>query len=401
MSEDNSTAHSVVIDGLYKIFGDEPKEALRLAETGLDRQEIQEQSGQLLALRDISLSVNEGEIFVIMGLSGSGKSTLLRCVNRLHEPTFGQIKVRGQDISVLSHKELLDFRRKTFGMVFQNFALFPNRSVLENVEFGLEIQGKPKEERHRLCREAVGKVGLQGWEDKHTSELSGGMQQRVGLARALAVNPHILLMDEPFSALDPVIRTHLQDELLSLHQGQPKTILFVTHDLNEAIRLGDRIAILDSQGRLVQLGKPKEIILHPADEYVEEFVQDVDRPAALRVESAMRKAPCILNDDMSSEQAAETMRRNHVDFAPVLNNSNRDEGNLLGMVGLRDLEKGESGRLKKFVVDVPSVAATDRIKDILPYILESDDIVLPVMGEEGSLEGVVGCGDVARLLKEA
>ena len=278
----------ITVEHVYKVFGDAPSTALPKLTDHKTREQIKEETGQLVALRDITFSVNEGEIFVMMGLSGSGKSTLLRCINRLHEITSGLIRVNETDIDRLTPHQLREFRRHNFGMVFQHFALFPHRTVLENVVFGLEIQGISAEQRYTRGYEVLETVGLSKWAENRTRELSGGMQQRVGLARALAVDPEILLMDEPFSALDPLIRTGLQDELLKLHSNMGKTILFVTHDLNEAIRIGDRIAILNDQGKVVQIGDPETILLHPADQYVQDFLGDVDRPSVIRAESIMQ-----------------------------------------------------------------------------------------------------------------
>ncbi len=334
----------IEIRRLYKAFGDRPELAVNTAQASpeLDQRALKDRTGQFLALRDISLTVRPGEIFVIMGLSGSGKSTLLRCVNRLQETTAGQVLVDGTDVYRLSAAELRRFRRQHFGMVFQHFALLPHRSVLENAVLGLEIQEMPRPARYRRGREVLKVVGLEHWADSPTGELSGGMQQRVGLARALAVDPEILLMDEPFSALDPLIRTDLQDELLKLHREMAKTVLFVTHDLNEAIKLGNRIAILDQEGRLVQTGRPEEIVLAPANEYISRFLGDVDRPAVIRAESAMRAA------------SAEADRRR-------------------------------------------SVNRLSPIKDLLPLVLESAEPVA-VVDDDGRLLGEITRQEVARIL---
>ncbi len=278
---------SIIVKDLYKIFGKDTREALTLTKNGESRETINEKTGQLVALKKINFEVKTGEIFVIMGLSGCGKSTLLRCINRLHEPTEGSVIIEGQNINELNHKELIQLRRHVFGMVFQHFALFPHRTVLENVQFGLELQGTPEQERIKKSKDALLQVGLENWAEKTIDSLSGGMRQRVGLARALSVDPKILLMDEPFSALDPLIRVKMQEELLRLQNNIKMTTVFVTHDLNEAVRLGDRIAILNPQGELVQVDTPQNILLNPFDQYVKEFVKDVDRPSALRAETIM------------------------------------------------------------------------------------------------------------------
>jgi glycine betaine/proline transport system ATP-binding protein len=287
MAAEHANTNKLAVSHLTTVFGENRRDALYLMEQGHSREEIMQRTGATVALRDISFSVAAGEIFVIMGLSGSGKSTLLRCLNRLIESTRGSITVDGQEVTQFSNDELTRYRRESLGMVFQNFALFPNRSVARNVAFGLEIQGTDATTRERRVNDVLEVVGLTKWADAPVSSLSGGMQQRVGLARALAIDPEILLMDEPFSALDPLIRTQMQDELLRLERELQKTIIFITHDLNEAIKVGDRIAIINSEGQLVQIGTPEEILLSPADAYVERFIGDVDRPAVVRVESVM------------------------------------------------------------------------------------------------------------------
>ncbi len=250
------------VKGLTRVFGPDPDKALELHRSGRSKQEIYEETGATLALNNVSLDIMPGEIFVLMGLSGSGKSTLLRCINRLIEPTAGEIRINGEDIVGMSQDELRETRRRRLGMIFQNFALLPHRTVLENVAFGLEIQGVPADERSRKAEEVLQMVGLGGYGGSMPSGLSGGMKQRVGLARALTSDPDILLMDEAFSALDPLIRREMQDELLDLQQRLAKTIIFVTHDLDEALKLGDRIALM-KDGAIVQVGTPEEILTNP------------------------------------------------------------------------------------------------------------------------------------------
>jgi len=266
-------------DGLYKIFGDQPERARTLAnEEGCSKSEVKEATGSVIAVNDATFAVESEEIFVVMGLSGSGKSTLLRCMNRLVEPTFGRVYVHEEEITAVDDERLRDLRRTKMSMVFQNFGLFPHRSVLGNVEYGLEVSGMDLDERRSKARRTLETVGLSGYEDSDPSDLSGGMQQRVGLARALVTDPEILLMDEAFSALDPLIRSEMQDELLDLQDRlEPAcTILFVTHDLDEALKMGDRIAIM-KEGRIAQTGSPTQILTDPADDYVRSFVQNVDR----------------------------------------------------------------------------------------------------------------------------
>ncbi|MEV4015182.1 glycine betaine/L-proline ABC transporter ATP-binding protein [Nonomuraea angiospora] len=272
------------VRGLWKVFG--PK-AGRVVGSTLSRTELKEQTGCVAAVRDVSFSVRRGEVFVVMGLSGSGKSTLVRCLTRLIEPTAGEIVLDGEDIRTADARKLRELRRHRMAMVFQHFGLLPHRCVLENVAFGLEIRGTPKKERYERAREVLGLVGLTGFENSYPDQLSGGMQQRVGLARALAADPEVLLFDEPFSALDPLIRREMQNEVIRLHHEVGKTMIFITHDLSEALKLGDRILIM-RDGELVQVGTPDEVVGAPADEYVANFVSDVPRSRVLTLSWIMR-----------------------------------------------------------------------------------------------------------------
>lgn len=278
---------------LTKVFGAERNTALKLLEQGANKEEVLQKTGCNVGVNRVSLTIGEGELFVIMGLSGSGKSTLLRCINRLIEPTSGSIMIGGQEITQLEKTPLLQFRQKKTAMVFQQFALFPHRTVLDNVAFGLEIQKVDKEERRRVAAEKLALVGLEGYGQQYPGNLSGGMQQRVGLARALANDPDILLMDEAFSALDPLIRDEMQNELLALQETLHKTIVFITHDLNEALKLGDHIALM-KDGALVQVGTPEEIVSSPADEYVERFVRGVDVSKVFTASDVMKRPSPLL-----------------------------------------------------------------------------------------------------------
>lgn len=283
---------SIELEGVYKIFGDEPEEALGMIDKGASKDEVREETGQVIGVQDISFEIRDNELFVIMGLSGSGKSTLLRCVNRLVEPTKGRVTLHSDgedyDITTAGQEKLREIRETQVSMVFQNFALFPHRTVLENVGFGLEIQGVNQEERKKKSKELIEVVGLEGFGDSYPSQLSGGMQQRVGLARGLATGAEILLMDEPFSALDPLIKVEMQDELLDLMENMQRTVLFVTHDLDEALKVGDRITIMDG-GKMVQKGSPEEIIVNPKTEYVADFVENADPSDVLRSETVAEK----------------------------------------------------------------------------------------------------------------
>ncbi|NIZ02481.1 quaternary amine ABC transporter ATP-binding protein [Thalassospira lucentensis] len=277
----------IEIRNIFKIFGPTPDTGLSLARGGVNKDEILARTGNTVGLHDVSLSIEQGETFVVMGLSGSGKSTLIRHLNRLIDPTAGQVTFGGEDILAMDIPTLNAFRRKRLGMVFQRFGLLPHRNVIDNVAYGLEIQGVDRSTRQEAAAKWISRVGLAGYESKFPDQLSGGMQQRVGLARALATDPEVLLMDEAFSALDPLIRSDMQDELMKLQEELHKTIVFITHDLDEALKIGDRIAIL-KDGKLVQVGRPEEIILHPADAYVEAFTRDVNRGRVIRARSIMR-----------------------------------------------------------------------------------------------------------------
>ena len=279
----------IEINNVYKIFGNTPSEVLPMVKEGATKEEVLEKTGHTVGLDNVSISIQEGETFVCMGLSGSGKSTLIRHLNRLIDPTDGDIIVDGTNVMELDEQQLIDFRKNELSMVFQRFGLFPHKTVIENVGYGLEIQGMAIEDRKQKAMAQIESVGLQGFEDQYPNQLSGGMQQRVGLARALATNPQILLMDEAFSALDPLIRSDMQNQLIELQSQLKKTIVFITHDLDESLRLGDHIGILNG-GRLVQAGTPEQIIMNPADDYVEAFVKDVNRAKVLRAKTVMVKA---------------------------------------------------------------------------------------------------------------
>ncbi|MFG3172756.1 glycine betaine/L-proline ABC transporter ATP-binding protein [Streptomyces sp. NPDC048200] len=280
------------VQNLWKVFGPKADRVPGDPElASLDAAELREATGCTAAVRDVSFDVRKGEVFVVMGLSGSGKSTLVRCLTRLIEPTSGRLAIDGEDVLAMDKGRLRELRRHRAAMVFQHFGLLPHRSVLDNVAYGLEIQGVPREERRAKAAEVVAKVGLEGMEQRRPGQLSGGQQQRVGLARALAVDPEVLLFDEPFSALDPMIRRDMQEEVVRLHHEEGRTMVFITHDLSEALRLGDRIALM-RDGRIVQLGTPEEIVGSPADDYVREFVRDVPREQVMTVRTAMRPGDC-------------------------------------------------------------------------------------------------------------
>ena len=305
----------LVAEHVFKVFGRKAKEGVRRVEEGADREELRAE-GTTAAVIDASFAVEPGELFVVMGLSGSGKSTLLRLLNGLAEPTSGRVLFDGGDLTALSPKALRDLRSHHLGMVFQHFALFPHRSVLENAGYGLEVQGRPRREREERAAAALEMVGLAGWEKSWPDELSGGMQQRVGLARALATDADVLLMDESFSALDPLIRRDMQDQLLDLQQRLRKTIVFITHDLNEAMRLGDRVAVM-RDGRIVQIGTAQDILVDPADDYVAGFVQDVDRSRVLTAASIMEEPRVTVGPGDEPRAAIRALHANRASAAFV------------------------------------------------------------------------------------
>ena len=378
----------IEIKDLYLVFGNEKQKALKMLKEGKTKSEILKATGCTVAVKDANLSINEGEIFVIMGLSGSGKSTLLRCINRLIRPTSGEVIINGTDIAKVSDKELLQIRRKELAMVFQNFGLLPHRSVLHNIAFGLELQGVKKGEREQKAMESMQLVGLKGYENQMVSELSGGMQQRVGLARALANNPEVLLMDEAFSALDPLIRVQMQDELLTLQSKMKKTIVFITHDLSEAIKLGDRIAIM-KDGEIVQIGTSEEILTEPANAYVERFVENVDRSKIITASSVMVDKPIVARlKKEGPEVLIRKMRERNLTVLPVVDSNNL----LVGEVRLNDLLKLRKEQIRSIesVVrhEVHSVLGDTVLEDILPLMTKTNSPIW-VVNENREVEGVV------------
>ena len=281
----------ITCTNIWKLFGPDEKRIIKNLDKNLSIKEVQEKTGHVVAVKDVSFSIQKGETFVVMGLSGSGKSTLVRCLTRLIEPTAGTVMMDDQDVTKMGTSELLDLRRNKMSMVFQHFGLFPHRTVLENIGYGLEIRGTKKQERTDKSMEVLKMVGLEGWHNNYPRELSGGMQQRVGLARAMAVDPEILIFDEPFSALDPLIRREMQDELLDIQQKLQRTMVFITHDFLEAIKMGDHIAIM-KDGEISQVGTPEEIVANPVDQYVKDFCEDVPKYKVLSAGKVMREECC-------------------------------------------------------------------------------------------------------------
>lgn len=380
---------------LSKIFGKRQKAALEMVKAGKSKSEIFKKTGATVGVYDASFEVKEGEIFVIMGLSGSGKSTLVRMLNRLIEPSTGSILLGGKDISTMSAEQLREVRRHDINMVFQSFALFPHKTILENTEFGLELRGVPKEKRQELAERALDNSGLLDFKDQYPDQLSGGMQQRVGLARALANSPKILLMDEAFSALDPLIRREMQDELLDLQDSMKQTIIFISHDLNEALRIGDRIALM-KDGQIMQIGTGEEILTNPANDFVREFVEDVDRSKVLTAQNIMIK-PLTTTIELDGPQVA--LNRMHNEEVSMLMATNRRRqlvGSLTADVAIEARKKGLP--LSEVIDrDVRTVSKDTVITDIMPLIYDSS-APIAVTDDDNRLLGVVIRGRVIEAL---
>ena len=380
----------VDVQGLWKVFGDDPERALEPAHHAKSRSEIQNELGLVVGLRDVSFSVDQGQIFVVMGLSGSGKSTLVRALIRLVEPTRGSVHIDGEDVLSYSPSQLMQFRRQKIAMVFQNYGLLPHRSVLDNVALGLEIRGIDKETRYQMASESIDTVGLSGWEDYRPSEMSGGMQQRVGLARALAVDPEILLMDEPFSGLDPLIRRELQDELISLQTKLHKTIVFITHDLDEALKIGDRIAVM-RDGEIIQEGSPEEIVTLPTDEYVTEFVQDVSRAKVIQAQAIMQEAEVVVYERQGPRAALHIMDSHSLEAVFLIARDFTLRGVLTKDRAMELVDEGRRS-LEGAEVDPATTTTPDAIiDDIIPIAAQSRHPIA-VVGETQALLGEIRRG---------
>lgn len=381
---------------LSKIFGRQTKLAASLLEKGKSKEEILKETGCTVGVNRANFEVKEGEIFVIMGLSGSGKSTLVRLLNRLIEPTSGHVYVDGDDIATLKVEQLREVRRKKMSMVFQKFALFPHRTVLENTAYGLEVQGQPKEKREKKALDSLELVGLKGYVHQYPDQLSGGMQQRVGLARAFANDADILLMDEAFSALDPLIRKDMQDELLELHGTMKKTIIFITHDLDEALRIGDRIALM-RDGSIVQLGTPEEILMNPVNDYVERFVEDVDFSKVFTAEHVMKRAESITLDKDGVRVALKRMENQGLSSIYVVNRNKK-------LIGAITAEKA-SDAVKSGIEDINELLEKDIVKTKLDTPLHDlfehtsvASIPVAVVDEQDRLRGVIVRGAILAAL---
>ncbi len=386
---ESAAGPQIVIKDLWKVYGRDPKRVLKKDLREKSKEEIQKKTGCIVGMRNINLTVEKGQFYILMGLSGSGKSTLVRNLIRLVNPTSGTITINNENITKMSHDQLLQFRRKTFGMVFQHYGLLPHLTVLDNAAYGLKVKGLPKGERYAKAMQTLETVGLKGWEDYYPGSLSGGMQQRVGLARALANDPEILLMDEPFSGLDPLIRRQMQDELVELQDKLQKTIIFVTHDLHEALKLGDRIAIMRN-GEVVQEGTPEEIVTQPADDYVQEFVRDASPAKVLTAGSIMEPPKVLLYGWEGPKTALTLLRSNKRNAAFVVTKGHK----LLGVAQDKKLEnlleKGEaSGGIPESILrKVPTVSEDTILEDMFSIISENPYPV-PVVDDTGKLKGVV------------
>ncbi len=383
------------VENLYKVFGDNPKSIIPMIEAGKSKDDILAETGHTVGLKEINLQIEKGQIYVIMGLSGSGKSTLIRHFNRLIDPTVGKIIVEGTDVMELNEKELEQFRRHRMSMVFQRFGLMPHRTVIESVAYGLTVQGVDKAERQKKAQEWLDTVGLGGYENQYPSQLSGGQQQRVGLARALCTDADILLMDEAFSALDPLIRSEMQDQLIELQEKLHKTIIFITHDLDEALRLGDRIAIL-KDGELVQEGAPEDILLSPATDYVEAFVKDVNRARALTVETVMRP-PAHRITALTIDDALSQMKKLSGNYGYYVTKDGYQ-----GVLLQEKLEKaakldGSSPVGDALFEEVDPLSPDSVLEEIIPETMESN-YPLPVVDEEGDLQGSLPRSSIAEVL---
>lgn len=377
------------VKNLYKVFGETPDEAFTLLEQGLDKDQIFDKTGLTVGVKDVSLSINEGEIFVIMGLSGSGKSTLVRLLNRLIEPTRGHVFLNGKDIAVIPDEELRAVRRNNISMVFQNFALMPHMSVIENAAFGLELSGVDLDKRNEAARKALARVGLENQCESYPDELSGGMKQRVGLARALATDPDILLMDEAFSALDPLIRTEMQDELIRLQNDDRRTIVFISHDLDEAMRIGDRIAIMQD-GVVVQVGTPDEILQNPANDYVESFFSGVNVADVYSAKDIARKKPAAVfkKGETDGPAAALQILSDHDrDYGVVVDKSNKYAG-IVSVDSLKAAYKEHRPLSSALLADTLSLHADTPVSELISQVADVPYAV-PVVSDDGFYHGVI------------
>ena len=400
-SRDEASGPIIKVDSIWKVFGRNADRVLDPVNSGKSKSEIQSELGAVVGLHDVSFEVQKGQTFVIMGLSGSGKSTMVRCLIRLIEPTAGNIVIDGSDITAMSDKELMEFRRGKVAMVFQHYGLMPHRSVLENASWGLQVQGVPEPERQSRTSEILEMVGLRGWEEAYPRQLSGGMQQRVGLARALVVDTDILLMDEPFSGLDPLIRRQMQDELLRLQEDLQKTIVFITHDLNEALKLGDRIAIMQD-GRIVQTGSPEDIVLRPEDEYVGDFTQDVRLESVLTASKVMVPPKATVLGHQGPRAALHTIADSDGDAAWIVD---RRQG-YIGLLTIARANQALRAGINRLDLGLGYVdqnyeaVSPDTRFDVLIPLAMASDYPIPVTDADNKLVGEIHRSALAEALAE-
>lgn len=386
------------VKSLYKIFGEQPEKVFKLLEKGHDRASILKKTGQTLGVHGVDLAIHEGEIFVVMGLSGSGKSTLVRLFNRLIEPTRGQVLIDGEDIAAISDSELRQVRRKKISMVFQSFALMPHLSVLENAAFGLELAGVPLLERQESARQALNQVGLGQWVDSFPDALSGGMKQRVGLARALANDPDILLMDEAFSALDPLIRTEMQDELLKLQASHQRTIVFISHDLDEAMRIGDRIAIMQD-GQVIQVGTPDEILSQPANDYVRAFFRGVDLANVFSARDIVSRKQMPLIKKHTTDGPGNALRQlkdQEREFGYVVDRSRRFLG-VVSVESLGQVVKNKGSLEQALLADIQPILGDTSLNELISQVA-SAPCQVPVVEEDGTYLGLISKANLLNTL---
>jgi len=385
--------YKIQIKDLTLVFGKNKERALKMLDEGASIQEIREKTSLAVGVNNVSLDIEEGEMFVIVGLSGSGKSSLIRCMNLLNIPTRGELLIDGENIVDYDKEQLRELRRKKVAMVFQHFGLLSHRTVLKNVEYGLEVQGVEETQRKKKSLEAIELVGLAGWEDYYPRQLSGGMKQRVGLARALTNEPEILLMDEPFSALDPLIRRDMQKELLTIEDYMDKTIVFITHDMNEAFRLGDRVALL-KDGELVQMGKPREFFENPANDYVKAFIEDVDKSRILRVRTVMKKPVLVAKKGQNRLDLIGEMEKAELEHCYVTD----AESNLIGYVELEKLKNIQMETIDKCIDrNYEEINRNAFLSDVWIKLSESD-IDVAVTDKRNRLRGVINHEDVVEAL---
>lgn len=374
------------LENVSKIFGPRPKKVISMVENGMPKEEILAKTGHTVGVYNASMEIMEGETFVIMGLSGSGKSTLIRCLNLLNRPTSGAIYVDGENVVDYNKTQLKYYRQKKIAMVFQHFGLFSHRTVLENIEYGLEIRGMTKAERQAIAQKHLETVGLKGYENQYPDELSGGMRQRVGIARALANDPDILLMDEPFSALDPLIRREMQLELLDIQNRLQKTIIFITHDVNEAFKIGDRVAVMKN-GEVEQIGTPEEILDQPASNYISEFIRDIDRSKILQAEHIMTKPYGLVSLKDGLNVATQVMRENGISSAFVTDRKRQIQG-IVTIDQAIDGLKQKKTLQEVMSTEVKTVRPDEYVQDIIPYVLDSKYPIV-VTDEDLTIKGII------------